>query len=317
MLNSFKKPNGRRSRVSKGRVIAVAVAAILCLVLFGAIAVGAMFVIEKIHDVQNYWEDHPLFAINLAKDDTPNKNFDAAGHPKNANASANANANAQAAAAPARPPYVGEWLLAYIETDGVKIVGDAGQALGFSGPAGLSIGEQGTAVLTMGSNRNDCTWVQKAPDSIELTYGSGAKTSVVCQGGALAMSGDEGVFVFTADGRYPGLEDIASLKWEPIDSEQPLMGSWNLSCVEMAGITLYGDSADLARKMGLTGASCSFEAGGKCTFMGAAHDYSASQGGAFIVYDGMSLPVKAVGGKIVVDMTTAYMGTPTALVFSR
>ena len=102
----------------------------------------------------------------------------------------------------------------------------------------------------------------------------------------------------------------------PITSEDALVGSWTLSGINMMGITMYGDAKDLAAMAGGQDVSLSFEKGGKCHLMGSDATYAVSSDGATITEENISIPVKALGDEIAIDMTD-LIGMEMIMVFSK
>ena len=95
------------------------------------------------------------------------------------------------------------------------------------------------------------------------------------------------------------------------------MGTWNLTGLNMMGITMYGSPSDLAQAMGSNAdMSLTFEQGGKGNMGGSEFTWTADSKGAAITVSGQSLPLKKLGDNIVMDFTAAY-GMEMVMAFAK
>ena len=259
-------------------------------------------------------------------------------------AAASSSASASAASASAsssaglQASFEGTWKLAAVESQGITMTGDFSSIVGSKDGMAMTIKPNGTGELNMNGETAAFTWTQKGFDAITLdvkaadasassasaaSSGSAASAmtvDVVMEGGALFMAMDQDTFsgnaIFTTDGTYAGAKEITSASMTPITSEDALVGSWTLSGINMMGITMYGDAKDLAAMAGGQDVSLSFEKGGKCHLMGSDATYAVSSDGATITEENISIPVKALGDEIAIDMTD-LIGMEMIMVFSK
>lgn len=253
-------------------------------------------------------------------------------------AAASGSASASAASASAsssaglQASFEGTWKLAAVESQGITMTGDFSSIVGSKDGMAMTIKPNGTGELNMNGETAAFTWTQKGVDAITLdvkaadasassaSAASAMTVDVVMEGGALFMDMNQETFsgnaIFTTDGTYAGAKEITSSSMTPITSEDALVGSWTLSGINMMGITMYGDAKDLAAMAGGQDVSLSFEKGGKCHLMGSDATYTVSSDGATITEENISIPVKALGDEIAIDMTD-LIGMEMIMVFSK
>lgn len=256
-------------------------------------------------------------------------------------ASTSASTEASASSASAEAAFAGTWKLAAAQSQGVTMAGDFGSIIGAEEGMALTIKEDGTGEFAMNGESGAITWTQKDADTITIevpTAGSSASGAsaasssasaassgtyaidIVAKDGALFMDMTQddfnGTAIFTSDGTFVGAKEISTAAMTPITSEDALIGSWTLSGMNMMGITMYGEAADLAAMAGGQDMSLSFEKAGKCVLMGSEATYTVGTDGAVITEGETKVPVKALGNEIAIDMTD-LIGMEMIMVFGK
>jgi len=240
-------------------------------------------------------------------------------------------AEAAAPAEPAAEPaaqnagFVGSWMIAAAETQGVTMGGNFGDMFGeTTGSMGMTIEEGGTGSMAYGEDAIPLTWTQQSDDTIIITVENtgedGAvnitETPVTLKDGALfmKMETDEmtGTLIFTADGNYADARQITLEGATPVTSEDQLLGTWNLVGVNMAGVSMYGAPEDLSAMMGGTDMSMTFEEGGVVKMSEAEATWAITDEGAVLTTAGLSgdmeCPLLLIGDELAVDYSGIYGG---------
>lgn len=248
--------------------------------------------------------------------------------------------------------FCGEWKLAYIETDGMTIAGDlsgmaelAGEDINIT----LNLGEDGAGSMVFGSDTFDLTWELVDDNNASITMSGGkddAETPVgsipaayeggelrldmsnasddTGDGDELAESVSEGTMVLTADGKSDRAKNVDIAEATEITSADALVGEWKLSGVGMFGLYMYGNADSVDKMFGEESAVVTFKDDGTCSFIGSDAAYEVTADGAVLVDDSMgtSVPIKAYGDDIIVDMS-AFFGAvfgsdlPLFMVYSK
>ena len=190
--------------------------------------------------------------------------------------------------------------------------------------ATLSLEEDGVGTMTFAGESADVTWKQDG-EKLTVTTSEGKDLDGTFKDGVivLTMADDDftGTLIFTVDGTYDKAREISLAAAKDITSESELIGTWSLSGMNMMGMTIYGEAASLASMAGETDVTVSFEEGGACTLMGEEATWSIGSDGAVITTDGASIPVKALGDDIVIDVAGATgdldFGDDLLFLFSR
>ena len=258
-----------------------------------------------------------------------------------ASASASASAESESAESAADPAqnFIGTWKLAGMKAQGLTIVGDLSGIAGSDISMDLTINEDGTGSMVFGDEPANFTWVQKADDTITATFEkqdteassssesaeaaesdeaaeSEAEENIESQlnepvdltlaDGVLSMvmdmDGEQAELLFTADGKLPGAKEISTQGATPITSEADLIGSWQMTGMNMMGMSAYGEGEALAAMSGGEDISLTFEEGGKGTMSGEEITYKVDENGAVLESGGIELPIQKVDDGIVLDM---------------
>ncbi len=240
-------------------------------------------------------------------------------------------ASASASSASAQASFAGDWKLAAVETQGITMAGDLEAVLGDGNNLGLVIKEDGTGTMTFGGETANFKWEQKDASTITITpeatsssASSGSTTQktadVTMKDGALFMALEEDSFtgdaIFTKDGTYDDAKLIKTADAKAITSADSLVGTWTLCGMNMMGISMYGDAKALSAMAGDTDTTLVFDKDGKVTMMGSDAQYTVGADGAAITEGSTSIPVKALGDDIMIDMSD-MLGMEMVMVFSK
>ncbi len=244
-------------------------------------------------------------------------------------------ASASASSASAQASFAGDWKLAAVETQGITMAGDLEAVLGQGNNLSLSIKEDGTGTMTFGGETADFKWEQKDASTITVKPEAQADSSassassesttqktadVTMKDGALFMALEEDSFsgnaIFTKDGTYADAKIIKTDEAKPITSADSLVGTWTLCGMNMMGISMYGDAKALSAMAGDTDTTMVFDKDGKVTMMGSEAQYTVGADGASITEGSTSIPVKALGDDIIIDMSD-MLGMEMVMVFSK
>ena len=275
-----------------------------------------------------------------------------------ASASASASSASASSAAASKATYVGDWKFAGMTASmgggTVTMVGDldaiAATMGGTTGTTfGMTLKEDGTGTFVSGDTTYPITWVE-SPAGITITdasataSGSAASASASDSTASSAASGDLGGFgtsadlgyadgvlalakeqdgqaatiFFSKDGKLPGAVEITAENAKPITNEADLVGTWELSGMNMMGLSVYGEGKDLSAMMGSEGLDMSIkcDAGGKGTMSGSEFDYTVGPDGAAMVSGDTKVPIQSLNGSIMIDMSE-QLGMPLIMVYSK
>ncbi len=139
-------------------------------------------------------------------------------------------------------------------------------------------------------------------NTLEITYEEGRLVSKI------EGEGFANVLYFTADGSLEGFTVINPENAKPITSDDALIGDWNLTGMNMFGVTMYGDSKAFEGIVGDgTDISASFAKDGTAKLMGVDVKWSTSADGATVDFgDDMTVPVLSLDDMILIDMSQAF-----------
>lgn len=253
--------------------------------------------------------------------------------------------------------FVGEWKLAYIESDGVTVAGDLSGLKELAGEdisIVVKLANEGTGSMSVGPNNTEVTWElvdddnikikllndfgeegneSKEPPVIDATYGDGELRLDMSNASAddsegeegLAEGVTEGVMVLTPDGTSDKIQAVTLDDATKITSKDALVGDWNLCGIGMFGLYMYGDTENVSKVMGDESNTVSFKSDDTCKFFDADGTYKVGNDGAVVSVQEMGdegVPVLALGDDIVVDMSTffgALFGSdkPLFMVYSK
>lgn len=213
---------------------------------------------------------------------------------------------------------VGDWKMAAADMNGILVTGDLAQFGTLMGDEesaammqmALSFKEDGTGTIAAGSQELNATWKESGSSyvvTIETVNGDKQDTTATLADGTLRLEvADMGTLIFTADGSYPGAVsyDVASAK--PITSESEIIGTWKLVGVQMAGVTMSGDSEAMTEMFGYDAGEVVFEAGGKASLFGDEVPYIIDANGARVGDETLDLevPFTLGGGNLFIDMSS-------------
>ena len=101
-----------------------------------------------------------------------------------------------------------------------------------------------------------------------------------------------------------------------------LVGTWALSGMNLAGVTMFGDKAALSELAGGDDMTIVLESGGTGKAFGEAITWTVSPSGAVITSPDGALPVKALGNDIIIDASGAtgsldFGGASILFLFSK
>ena len=239
-----------------------------------------------------------------------------------ASESAAASESSSSAAADPKENFVGDWKIAAAEYQGVTVAGDFTSLLGDDSSMMFTFKEDGTGSATMGDDTHNLTWELKGDTAISMKVEEqDTAQEATYENGALFLTMKdndfEGTIILSKDGAYEGARVISTADATAITSEDALVGDWSLSGINMAGMSMYGDKEALEQAMGgSTDVTMSFKAGGAATVMGQDAEWKVDADGAAITLSGVSIPVKALGDDIMMDMSD-MIGMDIVMVYSK
>ena len=237
-------------------------------------------------------------------------------------ASASASAASASASSAAPASFAGNWKLAAMIYQGITMSGDFSALAGQDVDISIAIKDDGTGTMTYQGEAADFTWEKKGDNVITLKpTGEDTQTlDVTMKDGALFMTAPmenmEAEAIFTTDGVYAGATEIDMSKATPIKSADELVGNWTVCGLSMMGMSMYGDAASLSAVAGDTDVTATFTKNGKATIMGDEGTFAVDANGATVTFDGVSLPIVALGDKVAIDLSEA-LGTNMVMVFSK
>lgn len=224
---------------------------------------------------------------------------------------------AAGSAAPAADPtakFIGDWKIAAVEYNGVTMAGDFSKYVGLDGGGTLAINADGTGTLNLGESRSgDFKWEASGDDAITATVNENS-TPIEYRDGALFLvleqDGQKGSAIFTPDGTYAAAKEITVKGATPITSEAELLGTWKLTGLSMAGISVYGDADTLRAAMGVEAdPDVTFEKGGVAKMNTEDGTWTVDANGAILntkfVTEDVACPVLMLGDDIVIDFSGA------------
>lgn len=236
----------------------------------------------------------------------------------------NASASESAPVDPAEK-FVGDWVVAAIETQGLTVVGSFSEAFGEVSSISLAVGSDGTGSLSMGEDTKAFTWELNGDDAIVLTAEDvDDPLNVVYANDALALDMDSddmpGLLYFTEDGTYGQMKAITQADLSDFAAEADAIGAWKIAGASMYGMSLFGDEASLAAA-GITSGdmSLTIEEGGTLQVFGDSASWSFADGSMIVdmTAQGLpALPIKKAGDYLVLDVTE-FMGSETLFLFEK
>jgi hypothetical protein len=259
-----------------------------------------------------------------------------------ASASASAaSASASAASADPASKFAGDWKVAGMTLGGITFAGDLSAYMGSDADVAVSVKSDGTGTFTWAGEAIPFTWVATGDDSFEASLQSSAAGSGDDQASSLIESagqtlnfklengvlsaifedgGQTGGLLFSKDGVLPGAPDYDPAKATPITQESDLIGTWNVVGAYMGGCTVFGSADDLASTIvGSQDMTMVFESGGKCSLGGTSSStYTIGSDGATIQDSGMTMSVKKLGDKLILDFGDIMQtGSDMVLVYAK
>ena len=144
---------------------------------------------------------------------------------------------------------VGSWTVAAIIQSGVTITGDLSSMLKDSGKGVITLNEDGTGSLslweeesfTWSSTDNKTITISGADDAGDLTFEDGTLFLTA------KKDGEEATVVFTSDGTWDQAKAISMDDTKPATSPEQILGKWTLCGMNMAGLSMYGDSESMGQ----------------------------------------------------------------------
>ena len=229
------------------------------------------------------------------------------------------------AAADPSEKFIGDWMMAGLELQGVTVIGDL-SAMDV-GTASLSIAADGTGTVTIDDESAAFTWKQADEDTLSIIVDSKNEETIVSDAAKIAYQDDTvhiviesdsqtGAIIFSKNGSIEGLKMLDMSEATDITSEEALIGTWKVSAASYEGATMYGDSASLSAMNGSDEMVLVFEEGGRATMLGNEATWSIGENGAVISDSGVDIAVKALGDDIVMNVGEAY-GMEMFMKFSK
>lgn len=230
--------------------------------------------------------------------------------------------------------FLGSWILAAAEQDGVYMAGNFGEMLGMSDTGMLNINEDGSGDITLGNEEADkaaFTWTLTSDDVITLkaeqtTDYTGEDIEITYKDEALAMTMKQddktATAYFTHDGSFAGARVIDMEKAEKITSKDELIGKWTMSGMQMMGITVYGDQEAMSN-MGSGETFIQFNEDGTVEMAATSGTWKIDDSGATMsasdITGAYTVPVKKIDDDIVLDYSNvdAYQQLGWIAVFSK
>lgn len=224
--------------------------------------------------------------------------------------------------------FVGSWKFAYLQEDGVTVIGNPefleetfGQTIDIS----VTFEEAGTGTITLGNETHDITWeVDDAGDSVlVLTDDENTVPSTFkYEDGELHTPTNDttGVMTLTPDGKSEKVKAVSLADAVDITSADELVGEWKLTGQLVGGLFITGETDKLLEYTNEGFASASFKDDGTCTLLGYDVTYSVGENGATIDTKGGSIPVKTMEGDLIIDLAPISddaSGTEAYLRYSR
>lgn len=215
--------------------------------------------------------------------------------------------------------FMGEWKFAYVESDGLTMVGDLAaleEAVGESVNIGVVFNEDGTGHLIAGDEQVEVTWElngdgdlvatqveDKEAEPMTFKYEDGELHGINVTVDEETSKESELIFSFTHDGKSEKMAAPKAADATAVASADALVGKWNLSGMSFMGITFSGSSEKVAEMFSDQSVATEFKDDGTCSFFDQECKYTVGDSGATIDYEGSSVPVKQLGDNIIVDLT--------------
>ena len=245
-------------------------------------------------------------------------------------AASSAAASSASSASSADSTFVGTWLVAAVESQGLLMGGNFGSMFGEADNISLVINADGTGSMAMGDDSGQITWTAEGADSIWVTpQGDEASIQeaiqVTMKDDALFMpieqDGQQVNVILTKDGNYDKAKQITLDDAQPITSEADLIGKWTLVGMNMGGVSMYGDAAAMAAAMGGEESWINFKEGGVLEMSTGEGSWAVSADGATITTTDITgtntVPVVKLGDEIAVDYSAVYEGLPFIMVLAK
>lgn len=226
--------------------------------------------------------------------------------------------------------FVGKWILAAAESQGITMAGDFGKMMGIEDEGMIKINEDGTGKISLGDDPVKLTWTQKSDDTITLkaeeeTDAVEDEVDLVYKDESLRMTmeedGKEGTAIFTHDGTYSEARIINMEEAQLITSEKELIGTWKLAGMNLYGISIYGDPEKLAEMSGGEDMKITFNEDGTADLNGEKGKWEVTEEGATLTFSDTSgdhkSPVKKLDDEIAIDMTDSFGGIEFITVLSK
>lgn len=237
-------------------------------------------------------------------------------------------------AADPKEKFLGEWKFAYIESDGLTMVGDLSaleETVGESVNIGVTFNEDGTGQVVAGDEKLDVTWElnddgdlvatqveDKEAEPMTFKYEDGELHGINVSVNEETSEQSELIISFTHDGKSEKVTAPKAADATGITSADALVGKWSLSGMSFMGISFSGSAEKVAEMFSDQSASTEFKDDGTCTFFDQECTYTVGDSGATITYEGSSVPLKQLGDNIIVDLTDslgAALGMDTEFFF--
>ena len=226
--------------------------------------------------------------------------------------------------------FTGTWKLAAAESEGVTMAGNFGEIAGIDDVGQIVIKEDGTGEIKLGDDSVSFKWEQKGDDRITLTSDDdneyiGESADVICKDDALFMEmkqdGKTARGIFTRDGSYAEARVFDMDDAKAITSEDELLGTWKMTGLKMAGISVYGDPDNLTEMNSGIDSSVTFKEGGVATMNTGDGTWKLDDDGATLTATDITgthdYTVKRLDDDIVIDMSQILGGTEFITVLSK
>lgn len=223
--------------------------------------------------------------------------------------------------------FLGNWVFACAETQGITIAGDMSELMGTDKSLSIGINKDGTGTVYISAeDSGDVTWklidddtlnlipqYEGATETLTLTYDE-KYDALNC-----TMNDEDfnGTLIFTADGTYKGAETLDIDQAKDATSLNNLVGTWNLYGMSMGGMVMLGSPDDLAAMSGDSfDTKLTIDADGTATTNDEKGSITIGKDGAVFSLDDQSIPVKLLDDYLVLDMG-AFAETSFFMVYSK
>ncbi len=232
---------------------------------------------------------------------------------------------------------VGTWKSAAFKSNGITMTGDIAQFANFFGgddaeqaynmTLDLKAGDTGT--ISLADESHELAWSQSGnvititrtdSDTESDDEADSFEAKGTIEDGALFLQLDKDedmTLIMTPDGTYSNAKSYDKTKAKPITSEDALIGTWKLTDVCMAGITMSGDGNALAEQFSYDDSTITFTAGGKVNMFGDDNTYTVSADGATVTDGTISAAdLLMLDDNLIVDMSS-LMGVDIFMVLAK